>query len=95
MRSRFSVFAVGDAPYLIATWHPSTRPASLDLDPALEWTRLEILATTGGTQTDADGTVEFIARYWDVTVRERGEQRERSAFVRESGQWFYVGVAAT
>ncbi|MFZ2176709.1 MAG: YchJ family metal-binding protein, partial [Rhodococcus sp. (in: high G+C Gram-positive bacteria)] len=28
MRSRFSAFAVLDAEYLLATWHPSTRPAS-------------------------------------------------------------------
>ncbi|HEX8496958.1 MAG TPA: YchJ family metal-binding protein, partial [Actinomycetales bacterium] len=27
MRSRFSAFAVGDAAYLGATWHPSTRPS--------------------------------------------------------------------
>ena len=29
MRSRYSAFAVGDAAYLLATWHPSTRPAAL------------------------------------------------------------------
>src|SRR3712207_8451687 len=33
MRSRDSAFAVGDPAYLLATWHPSTRPPSLDLDP--------------------------------------------------------------
>lgn len=26
MRSRFSAFAVGDAEYLLATWHRATRP---------------------------------------------------------------------
>ena len=29
MRSRFTAFAVGLPDYLLATWHPSTRPASL------------------------------------------------------------------
>ena len=33
MRSRYSAFAVGDADYLLATWHPTTRPAELALDP--------------------------------------------------------------
>ena len=32
MRSRYSAFALGLAPYLLRTWHPSTRPASLSLD---------------------------------------------------------------
>ena len=32
MRSRYSAFVVGDAAYLLATWHPSTRPAELELE---------------------------------------------------------------
>jgi SEC-C motif-containing protein len=93
MRSRFSAFAVGDGSYLLATWHPRTRPASLDLDPDLEWRRLEIAAVTAGGAHDDTGTVEFVAHYWEATGRRRGEQRENSAFVREDGQWFYVGPA--
>lgn len=93
MRSRFSAFAVGDAGYLLATWHPRTRPPSLDLDPAIDWRRLEILDVAAGGAEDDEGTVEFVAHYWDAAGRRRGEQRENSAFVREDGQWFYVGVA--
>ena len=37
MRSRYSAFAVGDAAYLLATWHPSTRPPALELDPGVRW----------------------------------------------------------
>ncbi|MCW3040562.1 MAG: hypothetical protein JWM31_2467, partial [Solirubrobacterales bacterium] len=33
MRSRYSAFAVGDPVYLLASWHPSTRPRSLELAP--------------------------------------------------------------
>ena len=33
MRSRYSAFVVLDAGYLLRTWHPETRPASLELDP--------------------------------------------------------------
>jgi SEC-C motif-containing protein len=35
MRSRYSAFAVGDAGYLLRTWHPARRPRNLSLDPAL------------------------------------------------------------
>jgi hypothetical protein len=43
-----SAFAVGDAGYLLRTWHPSGRPEQLTLDPALQWNRLAVLATEGG-----------------------------------------------
>lgn len=26
MRSRYSAYVLGDEPYLLATWHPDTRP---------------------------------------------------------------------
>lgn len=91
MRSRFSAFAIGDPDYLLATWHPSTRPASLDLTGDVEWLRLEILEATAGGDADEEGTVEFVAHYWHASTHERGLQQERSAFVRDGGQWFYVG----
>lgn len=93
MRSRFSAFAVGDVSYLLSTWHPTTRPSTLELDPGLEWRRLEILDVTAGGAHDDTGTVAFIAHYWDAAGRRRGQQQENSAFVREDGQWFYVGLA--
>jgi SEC-C motif-containing protein len=91
MRSRFSAFAVGDPAYLLATWHPSTRPATLELPPGLAWRSLDVLGVTAGGAADGRGTVEFVAHYWDAAARRRGEQREDSAFVREAGEWFYVG----
>jgi SEC-C motif-containing protein len=56
MRSRYSVLAVGDAGYLLHTWHPSGRPQALSLDPELRWTRLAILETRDGGLFDATGT---------------------------------------
>ncbi len=94
MRSRFSAFAVGDAAYLLATWHPSTRPRSLELDSGVEWRQLEILKVTAGAEGDHEGTVEFVAYFWDTHNHQFGQQRERSAFRREAGQWFYVGLAS-
>ncbi len=88
MRSRYSAFAVGDAAYLLTTWHPTTRPRSLDLDPAVRWTGLEVLATTGGTLLAAEGTVEFRAHYVGGGVA--GAQHENSRFVREGGRWLYL-----
>lgn len=86
MRSRFSAFATGNASYLLETWHPSTRPAELQLDDEIRWYRLDILATTNGGPRDARGTVEFEAFY------RGGSQRELSSFVRQNGRWFYVAA---
>ena len=88
MRSRYSAFAAGDSAYLLETWHPRTRPASLDLDPDLRWTGLEVLATTGGAMLATEGTVEFRASY--VRGGRRGSQHEDSRFVREGGRWYYL-----
>jgi SEC-C motif-containing protein len=88
MRSRYSAFAVGDAAYLIATWHPTTRPRTLGLDPAVRWSGLEVLATTGGTLLAAEGTVEFRAHH--VVDGVAGAQHENSRFVRKGGRWLYL-----
>ena len=40
MRARYSAFALGDSAYLLASWHPDVRPASLELDSELRWYRL-------------------------------------------------------
>lgn len=88
MRSRFTAFAVGDAAYLLRTWHPNTRPAILDLDPARHWYRLDILWTERGGVLDSDGQVSFRAYFRHPDGP--GEQAEVSRFVREDKQWFYL-----
>lgn len=88
MRSRFSAFAVGDAHYLLRTWHPSTRPESLDLDTDIRWYRLDIDRTEAGGPLDATGVVAFTAHYRGP--ESRGVQHETSRFVREGGAWFYL-----
>lgn len=88
MRSRYAAFATGDAAYLLATWHPDTRPARLDLDPRTRWTGLDVTATTDGGVFHHDGTVTFRAHY-----RESGRDavlEEHSAFTRVDGRWMYV-----
>ena len=88
MRSRYSAFSKGLAEYLLATWHPSTRPASLDLDPALRWTGLDVLATSAGGADDATGVVEFVAHYGAPAGP--GRLHEVSRFERWDGAWTYV-----
>ena len=87
MRSRYTAFVVGDVPYLLATWHPSTRPAALELDPGISWRSLEIVRSERGGPLDREGVVEFSARY--RADGERGVQREVSRFVRDD-RWRYV-----
>lgn len=89
MRSRYSAYVVGLVPYLLASWHASTRPAALDLDdPAgsRKWLGLSVRSHVSAGDT---ATVEFIARY---RIGGGSAQRlhERSRFVREGGHWYYV-----
>ena len=86
MRSRYTAFVRGDVAHLLATWHASTRPASLVLEPGVKWLGLEVRRTR---VIDADhAEVEFVAR---SRVQGRGQRlHERSRFVREGGHWFYL-----
>lgn len=94
MRSRFSAFAVGDSDYLLHSWHPQTRPASLDLDEAMRWYRLDIEASSKGSLFDTVGEVTFTA-YYRVKGSGAGTLREHSRFERVDGRWVYVdGVVA-
>jgi SEC-C motif-containing protein len=88
MRSRYSAFVLLDADYLLRTWHPSTRPAALELDPAQRWTGLDILAASHGSAFHQEGTVEFRAHY--VHRGQGDSQHEVSRFVRVDGRWSYL-----
>ena len=86
MRSRYTAFVCERADYLLATWHPSHRPALLDFDAAAQWLGLEV---RGHWVKDVDhAEVEFVARHrlGGRAVR----LHERSRFVREGGRWYYV-----
>lgn len=84
MRSRYSAFAVGEAAFLLQTWHPTTRPAALELD-GTRWTRLEVLEAHGGGLLENEGTVLFRAHHRGGVLEERGR------FVRDRGRWSYLG----
>ena len=88
MRSRYAAFAVGDADYLLRTWHPRTRPDTLELDEDVRWLRLDIERTIRGGPLDNAGIVEFTA--YARQDGQRTRQHEVSRFERVSGAWLYV-----
>ncbi len=87
MRSRYSAYVLKLEEYLLATWHPGTRPAALDL--AADNAKWLVLEVKKHVQESADhATVEFVARY---KIGGRAFRlHEISRFVREEGIWFYV-----
>jgi SEC-C motif-containing protein len=87
MRSRYSAFVLCNEVYLLATWHPSTRPAAVPFEARQHWLGLKIVAAIAIDTDRAE--VEFIARY-RIGGRSAARLHERSRFVREGQQWFYV-----
>jgi len=87
MRSRYAAFASGDREWLLASWHPDTRPAQLDIEPEVKWLGLDVKEHR---LIDADhAEVEFVARFRTGGGRAQ-RLHERSRFVREGGRWYYV-----
>lgn len=101
MRSRYTAYGLRNEAYLLATWHPSTRPSEpiLSQEEKLQWLGLEVKSALrlrqrkASTVIDPDrDTVEFVARF---KVHGRAERlHEVSNFVREQAddglRWFYV-----
>jgi len=87
MRSRYSAYVLKLEPYLLATWHPGTRPATLDLaDDAAKWLGLQVKKHL--VESADSASVEFIARY---KIAGRAHRlHEVSQFSRQDGLWFYV-----
>ena len=89
MRSRYVAYTLNRTDYLLATWHPRTRPARIDPDRApVRWLGLKIKRVAAGTAEDREGIVEFVARY---KINGRGHRlHETSRFLQEAGRWFYL-----
>ena len=86
MRSRYSAYVLTLADYLLATWHPDTRPAALSFEPGLRWLGLQVQPALA---SDADhATLAFVAR---SKLGGRAHRLvETSSFVREQGRWYYL-----
>jgi SEC-C motif-containing protein len=88
MRSRYTAYTQLKEDYLLASWHPSTRPTALGLadEAPTKWLGLEVKRHVQQDATHA--IVEFVARY---KVNGRAHRlHEVSRFVQEAGRWFYV-----
>ena len=93
MRSRYTAFTKRDEAYLLATWHPSTRPAALNLagDTATKWIGLDVKSVVAAGADSA--IVEFVARY---KLGGRAQRlHEVSRFVREQSRWYYVSAVTS
>ena len=90
MRSRYSAYVKQLPQYLLDTWHPRTRPATMTFDDdaiRTRWLGLKILKAN--TTDDAHATVEFVAR---CKTGGGAAQRlhEVSRFSCENGRWMYI-----
>jgi SEC-C motif domain protein len=87
MRSRYTAYVLCNEAYLLATWHPGTRPRYISFDPQQRWLGLKVVeAKVTGAAT---AEVEFIARY-RVGGATAARLHERSRFVFDAGRWLYV-----
>ncbi len=82
MRARYAAYALQNAEFVRATWHPSTRPPTLDLQDGTRYLGLNIRAAEGGKVT-------FTVRLRDP-AGQPGRFTERSRFVQENGVWLYL-----
>ena len=90
MRSRYVAYTLGCEDYLLVTWHPSTRPVTLDTVDKVEtkWLGLEVKRHEYNLKEPDRALVEFVACY---KVGGRAYRlHEVSRFVREGEQWFYM-----
>ena len=94
MRSRYVAYVQRRADYLLRTWHPTTRPETLDFsNDRSQWLGLKVVRVVAGRADDEHGTVEFVARY---KVNGRAHRlREISRFGREAGAWVYLNAEVT
>ena len=89
MRSRYSAYVLRLEAYLLQTWHPNTRPGTLDLEQDhTRWLGLSIHSTQAGGPADHTGRVRFTALYRMGARQHRLD--EESRFVRLDGRWVYL-----
>ncbi len=87
MRSRYSAYVMQNEPYLLATWHASTRPGSVGLEAGTKWLGLTVKSVRDTGPDRAE--VEFVARY-RVGGGSAVRIHECSRFLRVEGRWLYV-----
>lgn len=94
MRSRYTAYVLKNVDYLVETTHPDSRAPDLAKSirkwmKQVEWLKLHVIATEGGTELDEFGHVEFIAEY--IADTGPGRHHECSIFEKMDEDWYYVG----
>ena len=90
MRSRYSAFVLKRADYLLATWHISRRPLTIEFDTGVKWLGLEVRQHRVLDETHAE--VEFVARQ-KIPGLAAVRLHERSRFVKGGdapNRWCYL-----
>lgn len=87
MRSRYSAYCIQTGDYLLQTTHISIRKFHkitdiLEWSKSNQWLKLEIISAT-------ENTVEFKAYYLNESLKAT-IHHEKSTFIFEDGNWFYV-----
>lgn len=93
MRSRYSAYALGHVDWIIASQSPDGRQfvdrrATEEWSSRAEWHGLEIVQTQEGGLGDAEGVVEFKARY--KIQDEDIVHHEIASFRKEDDTWYFV-----
>ncbi|QHM94732.1 MULTISPECIES: YchJ family protein [Kosakonia] len=92
MRSRYTAFVLHQSEYLVKTWHPSCGAEAFRQQieagfAATTWRGLTVFEHAYD-ENDNEGFVSFVARF-----NEHGKDGaiiERSRFLKENGQWYYI-----
>ena len=92
MRSRYTAFYVADVDYLLATLHPSRRESNAVLDiqetiSEVKWLGLKVIDSQS---FNSHASVTFAAFYQAALGSELKQHCEKSEFVFEDAQWFYL-----
>ena len=95
MRSRYTAFVMHNGDYLMESHHSVTRKQISKQEiiawaKSVNWIKLEVLNTSMGGERDMEGTVEFKAHFKEGKIARY--IHEHSKFVREYGQWVYIGI---
>lgn len=82
MRSRYCAFVLQNEAYLLHTWHPEHRPASLNLNDGIRYTGLTI-------HHASENQVKFTAKM-RLPDGQTERMQEHSLFEQLDGIWVYV-----
>nr|WP_224745783.1 YchJ family metal-binding protein [Neiella litorisoli] len=89
MRARYSAHAMNNLNFIMASWHPTTRPQ--DTGPIQQWNdecTWLALNVAQSRKLGSKGVVEFVALY-----RQAGQLKQHhevANFKFEKGQWWYL-----